>query len=287
MARALAQQLEEANAEVEALTEQLANTQALTQQVQRAGEAAVIAGERALTQLMTELTERRSSGSVAAASEVSATERQRASAEIGHLRIDVAHYTRRCEELKAEAEQRAAAREEVETELTAAEARLAQERKQIRHYEACQRLGADIECGWAGIGPLGVGPSTLELRKEQQMKEQAAINGTRLAAEVTRLVGGASAQRETIDELGRQLRATQIALKAKDRQIESAQLQASYLESRLRARMAGLPAEGSSLAALEDSEGGGKPRGKKPPTSLKSHALTNSSTGRLPRLSLV
>eukprot|EP00933_Yihiella_yeosuensis_P054257 TRINITY_DN52659_c0_g1_i1.p1 TRINITY_DN52659_c0_g1~~TRINITY_DN52659_c0_g1_i1.p1 ORF type:complete len:293 (-),score=69.13 TRINITY_DN52659_c0_g1_i1:107-985(-) len=192
-------------------------------------------------------------------------------AEIKHLRLDLDHFHNRTERLQLEEQRRTHEIIRLRNELKEVGDDLSYEQQRLRHYEVCRQLGL-TDGGWVGLGPLGVGKRTLEVRAEKKLRESAEQRSGRLIREVTKLAGDTAEQQTTIEQLSRRLERVRTMLKDKDRRLVGAARSTADLHARLRGAISmGAKETARKLAQI--------------PGARSKQARASASTGKLPQLS--
>jgi len=309
------QELADAEEDIVALREELANAVREATEARQAGSAVLGALEAAMAPLMAELAAvrkaNRENNAVPAAAAPVADPAQgtlqeprdlRAEAElvVKHLHVDLQCEQEKVERLQVEQRQRARELGRLQGELAETGDSLAYEQQRVRHYEVCKQLSSD-KVSLAGLGPSGVGRRTMEVHSEKRLRETAEQRAGRLSREVTRLTSDIGWQQTTITELSKRLKQLQHSVRDKDGQLAGATKQTSALHAKLRDGMKSLdkadspaPEKGSGrhvdlmqkgpskmdtdLAAQLNALIGSSKKMRRP-------TKTNRSTGRLPQLS--
>lgn len=212
----------------------------------------------------------------AACAEVEAT--------IQHLALDVTHYKQQTDRLEIEQRQREHEISRLTAELRDASESLGYERQRARHHEVLDGVGSPTG-GWAGLGPMGLGKRTLEVRAEQRLREFSEKRGSSLTRDVTRLASDAAAHQAVITQLTRRLRRVRTAAQKKDRQLERATSHTSELNARLGVADDGGTAQALDCPGSDDDAVAAPAQAPNVPAKGRRKAKGSSSTGKLPQLS--
>lgn len=314
--------LADADANAEALRAEVDRAQGEVTEVTRAGAAVLAALEAAMVPLMAELALTRQAckeycveqgmpfvTSPEPAMEASKEKEGKDSsntipvmeAEHKHLLLDIDHFQHKAERLQIEERQRSHEISRLCGELCEAGEHLSYEQQCVKHHEVCRQFGIEVNSGWAGMGPCGIGRRTLEVRAEKKLRECAEQRGGRLARDVTKLASDTTQQQASIAQLGRRLKSVRQALSERDKRLRHNQKHTALLHTKLKvtsdaggdpsgqpttdgeqpdAEVNGLGGVASASAPLIGEQGGSLSLQRS-----RKKGGSASSTGKLPQLS--
>mmetsp|Transcript_29784 Transcript_29784/g.81691 ORF Transcript_29784/g.81691 Transcript_29784/m.81691 type:complete len:330 (-) Transcript_29784:189-1178(-) len=311
----------DADAQAQSLQEELARARSEAAEAHRAGAAVFSALEAAMAPLMAELAAERRIASergvdpeeLAQRAKSKSSSREAMEQEVEHLKLDIEHYREQVGRLHSEEQQRARELRRLQAELSESGESLAYEQHRARLSEAFVQMGVEGTVdGWEGLGPMGTGRRTIEVRAEMKLREAAEKRNGRLTREVLKLASDSSAQQVEIARLSKRLSKTRGVTQDRGKQLQGVASMSDVLQKRAK-RLADGPTQmatdGEPSAVqgrgAEDEErnhaigkspdggmgyGSGRRAGKHgdlgnliaPKRSWKTNA---SSTGKLPQLS--
>eukprot|EP00403_Amphidinium_massartii_P004737 CAMPEP_0178385792 /NCGR_PEP_ID=MMETSP0689_2-20121128/8213_1 /TAXON_ID=160604 /ORGANISM="Amphidinium massartii, Strain CS-259" /LENGTH=300 /DNA_ID=CAMNT_0020006081 /DNA_START=39 /DNA_END=941 /DNA_ORIENTATION=+ len=284
--KSVSEQLEEAEADVKSLQEELARAREEAAEIHRVGAAVLDAMEVAMGPLMARLAVARTNCSHLDVDSIQAAALDHrgiaepgqkespleAEAEIQHLEQDIDHYQVQVERLQVEETQRAHELRRLKAEIVEAQENLSYEQQRMRHFELVKQTGSHGVAGWAGMSPAGVGRRTMHVRAEKKLRECAEQRGSRLVRNVSELAGDTAAQQSAIAMLTKKLEAVRSQAQNRGRELAKATLHSEELRMRLNGK-------GGDAATARSGAGGNK-GGK-----VMRKAQQTKSTGKLPQLS--
>lgn len=299
--------LADAETKAEALRAEVDKTQREVTQVTRAGGAVLAALEAAMVPLMAELALTRQACKeycmdrdlpfiipqqpAEVAKESTEGSRESMEAEVKHLLLDIDHFQHKAERLQIEERQRSHEISRLCGELSEAYEHLAYEQQCVKHHEVCRQFGIEVNSGWAGMGPCGIGRRTLEVRAEKKLRECAEQRGGRLARDVTKLASDTTQQQASIAQLGRRLQSVRKALSERDSRLRHNQKHTELLHAKLKVTSS----DGSGQAATDGEQEVDGPVASRSASGPEGGALSlqrsrkkggsAASTGKLPQLS--
>lgn len=259
-AATLRAELAQAESQVVALRDELAEMEELQGQAHQAGVAVLGALEVAMTPLMVELAEARNACGCPDPGPSSASRRlaslkvkpdvaniafaglgagvedaRKASAdEIRRRQSDIDGYRQQVEQMQAEDRERSSDISRLVGELSDAMEHLTYEQQRARHLEVCEDLGPAGQEGWAGMGPMGLGRRTLQARAEARLRETAEQRGCRLGRDVSRLASDVATQQATIKQLTKRLVRLQKKSSQKEKKLKTVGARAFELQSKMK-----------------------------------------------------